>query len=172
MISSLLLPRDLECPAITTATNANFTLQLTVELLWTETKQVAPATILDDSFKLIDILASEGAVFAPYIFEDAFNRANKSSKFAVASQAMVHSMTIGDNSNGNVKPQKLIVIYSKRSLHFREDCGYFVRENGSNSSISMDTPASSTSSALSASSVSPASSASLASFASPTSSAS
>jgi hypothetical protein len=34
-------------------------------------------------------------------------------------------MTVGDNSNGNVKNQKLIVIYSKRSLHFREDCGIF-----------------------------------------------
>ncbi len=119
-------PRDLECPAITTAmTNSNFTFQLIVELLSTETKQVAPATILDDAFKLIDVLASEGAMVAPYIFKDAFNCANKSSKFAVVSQAMVPSMTIGDNSNGNVKPQQLIVIYSKRSLHFREDCGIF-----------------------------------------------
>ncbi len=93
-----LLPRDLERPAITTATtNANFTFQLTVELLSTETKQVAPATILDDAFKLNDVLASEGAIIAPYIFEDAFNCANKSSKFAVASQAMVPSMTIRDN---------------------------------------------------------------------------
>ena len=143
MISSLLPPRDLEC---TTATNANFTLQLIVELLSTGIKQVAPTTIIDDSFKLIDVLALEGAKFAPYI-EDAFNCANKSSKFAVASQAMVPSITIGDNSNGNVKPQKLIVIYSKRSLHFREDCGI-----GSNSGISKDTPALSTSLALLASS--------------------
>jgi hypothetical protein len=54
MISSLLPPRDIECPAITTATNANFSLQLIVELLLTGTKQVAPATIFDDSFKFID----------------------------------------------------------------------------------------------------------------------
>ena len=27
--------------------------------------------------------------------------------------------------NRSFKPQKLIVIYSKRSLHFREDCGIF-----------------------------------------------
>jgi hypothetical protein len=64
-------------------------------------------------------------MFAPNVFEDTFNRANKSSKFAVASQAMVLSTTIGDNSNGSIKPQKLIVMYSKRSLHFREDCGIF-----------------------------------------------
>jgi hypothetical protein len=113
-ISSLLLPRDFERPAITTATNGDFSLQLIVESLSTGTDhQVAPATILDDSFKLIDVLASEGATFAPHISEDAFNRANKSSKFAVASQAMVLSTTIGDNSSGSIKPQKLIVIYSK-----------------------------------------------------------
>jgi hypothetical protein len=68
-------------------------------------------------------LASEGATFAPYIFEDAFNPANKSSKFAVASQAMLLSTTIEKNSRGSVKPQKFIVIYSKRSLHICEDCG-------------------------------------------------
>jgi hypothetical protein len=67
---------------------------------------IAPATILDDSFKLIDVLASEGATFAPHISEDAFNRANESSKFAVASQAMVLSATIGDNSSGSIKPHK------------------------------------------------------------------
>jgi len=87
-------PCNIECPAITTATNANFSLQLIVELLLTGTKQVAPAPILDDSFKFIDVLASEGANFAPYIFKDAFNCANKSSKFAIASQAMILSMTI------------------------------------------------------------------------------
>ena len=98
MISSLLLLRGSSCPAITTATNATFSLQLIVESFSTGAK---------------------------HIFEDAFNCANKSSKFAVVSQAMVPSMTIGDNSNGNVKPQKLIVIYSKRSLRFRKDCGIF-----------------------------------------------
>ena len=108
-----------------TATNPNFSLQLIVELLSTGTKQIAPATIFDDSFKLINVLASEGAKFAPYIFEDAFNCANKSSKFAIAYQAMVLSTTIEDNSNGSVKPQKLIVIYSKRSLHFRKDYTIF-----------------------------------------------
>jgi hypothetical protein len=122
-ISSLLLPHGFARPAITTAMNGDFSLQLIVESLSTGAHHlVAPATILDDSFKLIDVLASEGAMFAPYIFEDASARTNKSSKFAVASQAMVLSMTIGGKSNGSFKPQKL---YSKRSLHFREDCGIF-----------------------------------------------
>jgi hypothetical protein len=76
-ISSLLLLRDLERPAIMTATNVIFSLQLIVELLLTGTKQVAPITILDDSFKLIDVLASEGATFAPHISEDAFDCASK-----------------------------------------------------------------------------------------------
>ncbi len=119
--SSLLLLRDLKHPAIMTATNVIFSLQFIVELLLTGTKQVAPATILDNSFKLIDVLALEGATFAPYIFEDASACTNKSSKFAVASQAMVLSTTIRDNSSGSIKPQKLIVIYSKRSRHFRKD---------------------------------------------------
>jgi hypothetical protein len=52
-----------------TATNANFSLQLIVESFYTEAKQFAPATICNDSFNLIDALASEGALFAPYIFE-------------------------------------------------------------------------------------------------------
>jgi hypothetical protein len=55
MTSSLLPPCDLERPAITTAMNANFSLQLIVEFLSKGTKQVDPATILDNSFKLIDV---------------------------------------------------------------------------------------------------------------------
>jgi len=44
-----------------------------------ETKQVDPATICTDSFKLIDALASEGAIVASYIFEDAFPYATNES---------------------------------------------------------------------------------------------
>jgi len=61
-ISSLLLPRASACPAITTATNATFSLQLIVELFSRGFKQVASATIINDPFKLIDALASEGAI--------------------------------------------------------------------------------------------------------------
>jgi hypothetical protein len=60
-ISSLLLPHDSACPAITSASNAPFSLQLIVESFSTGAEQVAPATIHNDSFKLIDVLASEGA---------------------------------------------------------------------------------------------------------------
>jgi hypothetical protein len=67
-ISSLLLPHDFARPATTTAINGNFSLQLIVKSLSTGADhQVAPATILDDSFKLIDTLASEGAHPAPTI---------------------------------------------------------------------------------------------------------
>jgi hypothetical protein len=59
MKSSLLPPRDLERPAITTAMNAKVSLRLIVELLSKETKQVDPATIRDNSFKLIDWLWRE-----------------------------------------------------------------------------------------------------------------
>jgi hypothetical protein len=110
LVQNDLMPHDFARPAITTATNGDFSLQLIVESLSTGAHHlVTPATILDDSFKLIDVLALEGAMFAPYIFEDASARTNKSSKFAVASQAMVLSMTIGGKSNSSFKPQKLIV---------------------------------------------------------------
>jgi hypothetical protein len=47
------------CPAITTATNGDYSLQLIVESFYTGANQVAPATtICDDSFKLIDMVAS------------------------------------------------------------------------------------------------------------------
>jgi len=50
------------CPAIMTATNGDYSLQLIVETFSTGANQVAPATtICDNSFKLIDMLASEGA---------------------------------------------------------------------------------------------------------------
>jgi hypothetical protein len=88
-ISSLLLLRDLECPAIMTATNVIFSLQLIVELILTGTKQVAPSTILNNSFKLIDVLALEGATFAPHISEDAFD---------------FHT-TLMDQDEGMTKPQ-------------------------------------------------------------------
>jgi hypothetical protein len=66
---------DFACPAITTATNVDYSLQLIVESFSTGANQVAPAmTICDDSFKLIDTLASEeaalcseGAQLAPTI---------------------------------------------------------------------------------------------------------
>ena len=49
-------------PAITTATNGHYSLQLIVESFSTGANQVAPATtICNDYFKLIDMLASEGA---------------------------------------------------------------------------------------------------------------
>ena len=121
MISSLLLPRDLECPAITTATNATFSLQLIVESFSSGAKQVAPATILDDSFKLIDTLASEGARFAQILYHQPSD--------LDSSQLIVDLISINQSSkniiNSSFKLQKLIVIYSKRSLHFREDCGIF-----------------------------------------------
>jgi len=86
-ISSLLLPRDSTRPAITTARNATFSLQLIVELFSTGFKQVTSATIHNDPFKLIDALALEGAIFAPYIFEDAFTPTNKSNHEGAWAQA-------------------------------------------------------------------------------------
>ncbi len=84
---SLALLRQ-NAPSITTGTNATFSLQLIVETFSTGAKQVAPATICDDSFKLIDALASEGAIFASYIFEDAIpyttNKSNHEGAWAQA----------------------------------------------------------------------------------------
>jgi hypothetical protein len=87
---------------------------LIVESFSTGVEQVAPATIRNDSFKLIDALALEGAIFAPYIFEDAFTYAtNKLNHEGAWAQAT------------SFQTSKLIVIYSKISLHFRKDCGIF-----------------------------------------------
>jgi hypothetical protein len=56
----------------------------------------------------------EGAIFTPYIFEGAFTyAANKLNHEGAWAQAT------------SFQTSKLIVIYSKTSLHFREDCGIF-----------------------------------------------
>ncbi len=59
------------------ATHAGYSLQLIVESFSMGAQQVAPTTICNHSFKLIDALASEGALFDPYVFEDAFTYANE-----------------------------------------------------------------------------------------------
>jgi hypothetical protein len=100
-------------PAITTI-NANFSLQLIVELISTGAQQAASAIIHNDPFKLIDALALEGAIVAPSMFEDVFTyAANKSNHEGAWAQAT------------SFQTSKLIVIYSKTSLHFRKDCGIF-----------------------------------------------
>jgi hypothetical protein len=52
------------------ATHAIYSLQFIVESFSTGAKQVALATICNDLFKLIVALASEGAMFARYSFQD------------------------------------------------------------------------------------------------------
>ncbi len=178
-ISGLLLPHNFELSAITTTQNVNFSLQLIVELLSTGTKQVAPvnsklhlivvfirrastaqitvdhptpAIICNDSFKFIDTLASEGAQFAQIFYRPSDLN---SSQLIVNLISGIRAST--NIINGSFKLQQLIVIYSKRSLHFRKDCGIFVRENGSNIGILSTSSASlvsSDSTALSVSSVS------------------
>jgi hypothetical protein len=76
-------------------------------------QQVAPATIYNHFFKLIDAWASEGELFAPYIFENALTYANKSNHVGARAHAT------------SFLASKLIVINSITSLHFREDCGIF-----------------------------------------------
>ncbi len=72
-------------------------------------RQVAPATICNHTFKLINALASEGALSAP-IFENAFIYANEEGVWAQATSFLT---------------SKLIVVYSKASLHFHKDRGIF-----------------------------------------------
>jgi hypothetical protein len=78
---------DFERQAIMTATNANFSLQLIVESFFTGAKNDASATIHNNSFKLIDALASERAHFAPYIFENTFTYSNESNHEGAWAQA-------------------------------------------------------------------------------------
>ena len=67
---------------------------------------------------------------------------NKSSKFTVASQAMVLLTTVGDKSNSSFNHQKLIVIFiPKHPFTSAKIVECFVSENGSNIGVSVDTPA-------------------------------
>jgi hypothetical protein len=106
------------------ATHAICSLQLIVESFTTGAKQVAPVTIHNDFFKLIVALASEGAHFAPYIFENAFTYANELNNEGVRAQAT------------SFQASKLIVNYFETSFHFCEDCRIFcegewqVKDNG------------------------------------------
>jgi hypothetical protein len=110
---NLLLPTVQDESAIMMAAYAGHSLQLIVESFSMEAQQVAPVTIRNQSFKLINALASEGALFAPYIFENAFTYANESNHKGAWAQAP------------SFLASKLIVIYSKTSLHFYKDCGIF-----------------------------------------------
>jgi hypothetical protein len=92
------------------ATHAFYSLQLIVESFSTGAKQVAPATICNDSFKLIVALASKEAMFAPYVFQDA----------SYLYELNHEGACVQANS---LQTSKLIVMYSKTSLHFRKDCG-------------------------------------------------
>jgi hypothetical protein len=100
-------------PAIMMETCTNYSFQLIVKSFSEGSQQVAPATICNHPFQLIDALASEGALFAPYIFENAFTCANKLNCEGAWAQAT------------SFLASKLIVNYSKISLHFQEDCGIF-----------------------------------------------
>jgi hypothetical protein len=86
---------------------------LIVESFSTGAKQVAPATIHNNMFKLIVALASEGACFAPYIFENAFTYANALNHEGARAQATSFQVS------------KLIVNYFKIPFHFCEDCRIF-----------------------------------------------
>jgi hypothetical protein len=112
MQNLLLLPVQ-DDSAILIATNASYSLQLIVESFSTGAKQVAPATIRNHSFKLIDELASEGALFAPYILENAFTYTNELNHEGAWAQA------------ASFQVSKLIVIYFKIFFLFCEDCRIF-----------------------------------------------
>jgi hypothetical protein len=137
-------------PAITMANHANSKLQLIDECLFllrdednselqlivdsysTGTEQVTPATIRNDSFKLNDTLASEGAHPAPTILSDKLCGFGLIVDFIpTTSNPLLPSVLNGaiasaHRSNLHVEyKSKLIVICFKIFLHFREDCGTF-----------------------------------------------
>jgi hypothetical protein len=85
--ANLLLLSVQDDSAFMMATHTIYSLQLIVESFSTGAKQVAPATIHNNLFNLVVALASEGAHFAPYIFEHAFSYANKLNHEGVRAQA-------------------------------------------------------------------------------------
>ncbi len=122
--ANLLLLSVQDNSAIMLMTHAICSHQLIVESFSTGARQVAPVTIHNDLFKLIVALASEGAHFAPYIFENACTYTNKLNHEGVRAQATA------------IQVSKLIVNYFKISFHFCEDCRIFcegewqVKNNG------------------------------------------
>jgi hypothetical protein len=73
--ANLFLPCCQDNSSIMMATHASYSLQLIVELFSMGAQQVVLATICINSFKLIDALTFEGAIYAPYIFKNAFTYA-------------------------------------------------------------------------------------------------
>jgi hypothetical protein len=123
-VQNLLLLPVQDDSAIIMATHASYSLQLSVELFSMRAQQVNSATICNHSFKLINALASEGALFAPYIFENAFAYTNKLNHEGAWAQAT------------SFQASKLIANYFEISFHFCEDCRIFcegewqVKDNG------------------------------------------
>jgi len=101
--------------------------------------QVSPATICNDSFKLIDTLASEGAALcsegaqpAPTILCEELLGCRLIVDFIpttsnpLLSPVLNGAIARAHHSNlHNESKSKLIVICFKIFLHFREDCGTF-----------------------------------------------
>jgi hypothetical protein len=104
---NLLLLSVQDDSAIMMVTHAIYSLQLIVESFSIRAKQVAPATICNNLFKLIVALASKGTIFAPYIIQDA-SYLYKLNHDGACAQAT------------SFQTSKLIVMYSKTSLHFRK----------------------------------------------------
>ncbi len=94
------------------ATHAIHSLQLIVESFSTGVKQLAPATICNNLFKLMVALASKGAIFAAYMFQGTPYLYKSNHKGACAQATFFQTST-------------LIVMYSKTSFHFRKDCSIF-----------------------------------------------
>jgi hypothetical protein len=105
---NLLLLSVQDNSAIMMATHTIYSLQLIVEYFSTGAKQVVPATIRNNSFKLIVALASEGAIFTPQIFQDTS-----------------YLYKLNHEGATSFQTSKLIVMYSKTSLCFCKDCGLF-----------------------------------------------
>ena len=130
-ISSLLLPRDSARPAITTATNATFSLQLIVESFSTGAKQVAPATIRNDfSSWLICWLLSE---------HDLLKSFTDSAIYTVPGWLLISFPSYGLSltSSTAASHPKIWLLFAglchalslldmpEALLHFREDCRIF-----------------------------------------------
>jgi hypothetical protein len=95
--------------------------------LCSEGAQPAP-TILCDKLcgrgLIVDFIPMTSNPLLPPVLNGAIAPAHQSnSQLIVDLISVIRSST--NIINGSFKPQKLSVIYSKRSLHFREDCGIF-----------------------------------------------
>jgi hypothetical protein len=100
-MQNLLLPSIQDNSLIMMATHASNSLQLIVKSFSMGSQQVAPAIICNNLFKLIDAWASEGEIFAPYIFQEDWGQKRRLDRHTTNNDT---TGTLGGKDPSNIVP--------------------------------------------------------------------